>query len=215
MPMKIALTAALFLATPLAHATPLADALAAYDAGDLRAAARGFMASAARGEALGQFNLAMLHLRKELPRASDGEAWRLLQRAAAQHLPLAENALGEMIEQGRRGQPDARAACGWFERAAAHGNADGALATATCYYLGRGRTQDMGLAHRWYLEAAKAGDVGAQYIVASMFETGLGVEPDDRLARYWYDAAARNGDDAAKAKLKAMQPGVDSRRDRL
>lgn len=203
--MKPMLIPALLLAATLAQATPLSDALTAYDEGDLKAAARGFTASAAQGEALGQFNLAMMHLRKELPGASDSQAWRLLQRAAAKDLALAENALGEMVEQGRRGKPDPKAACGWFERAAEHGNGDGALATATCYYLGRGRPQDMAKAHRWYLEAAKAGDVGAQYLVASMFETGLGVEADDRLARYWYDAAARNGDVAAKAKLKAMQ----------
>ncbi|MFG6467767.1 tetratricopeptide repeat protein [Roseateles sp. BYS87W] len=203
--MKTPWITALLLACSLAHAGPLADALTAYDEGNLKAAARGFTASAARGEALGQFNLAMMHLRKELPGASDGAAWRLLQRAAGQQLALAENALGEMIEQSRRGKPDPKAACGWFERAAEHGNADGALATATCYYLGRGRPQDMAQAHRWYLEAAKGGDVGAQYLVATMFETGLGVEADERLARYWYDAAARNGDPAARFKVQELE----------
>ena len=202
--MKTALIPALLLAASVAHAATLSDALTAYDDGDLKAAARGFVESARRGEALGQFNLAMMNLRRELPGASDAKAWQLLERAAAQKLALAENALGEMIEQGRHRKPDPKAACGWFERAAEHGNGDGALAIATCYYLGRGRTQDMAQAHRWYLEAAKSGDVGAQYLVASMFETGLGVEADDRLARYWYGVAARNGDDAARAKVKAM-----------
>jgi len=203
--MKTALISALLLAASVAHAATLSDALTAYDAGDLKTAAAGFAASARRGEALGQFNLAMMNLRRELPGASDARAWTLLQRAAAQQYALAENALGEMIEQGRRGKPDTQAACGWFERAAEHGNGDGALAIATCYYLGRGRSQDMAQAHRWYLEAAKAGDVGAQYLVASMFETGLGVEADARLARYWYEVAAKNGDDAAKAKVRALQ----------
>ncbi|MCE4558220.1 tetratricopeptide repeat protein [Pelomonas cellulosilytica] len=202
--MKTTLTAALLLAASLAQAGPLSDALTAYDEGRMKAAARGFTASAARGEALGQFNLAMMHLRRELPRASDAKAWDLLQRAAAQQLAHAENALGEMIEQGRHGAVDKVTACDWFERAAGHGHGDGALATGTCYYLGRGRPQDMANAHRWYLEAAKAGDVGAQYLVASMFETGLGVEADARLARYWYNAAANNGDEAAKAKVKAL-----------
>ncbi|MGQ3054055.1 MAG: tetratricopeptide repeat protein [Roseateles sp.] len=203
--MKTPLIAALLFAASMVQAAGLSDALSAYDEGDLKAAAQGFAESAKRGEALGQFNLAMMNLRRELAGASDARAWQLLQRAAAQNLALAENALGEMIEQGRRGKPDPKAACGWFERAAEHGNGDGALATATCYYLGRGRAQDMRQAHRWYLEAAKAGDVGAQYLIASMFETGLGIEADGRLARYWYDVAARNGDVAAKAKLKAMQ----------
>lgn len=202
--MKTPLIATLLLTASLTQAASLSDALTAYDEGHLKAAAQGFAESARRGEALGQFNLAMMNLRRELPGASDAKAWQWLQRAAAQQHALAENALGEMIEQGRHGKPDAKAACGWFERAAEHGNGDGALAAATCYYLGRGRAQDMAQAHRWYLEAAKSGDVGAQYLVASMFETGLGVEADERLARYWYDVAAKNGDDAAQAKVKAM-----------
>ncbi|MBI3346787.1 MAG: sel1 repeat family protein [Burkholderiales bacterium] len=204
---KTLLTAALLLAS-LAQAASLSDALAAYDEGNLKAAAKGFAAAAARGEALGQFNLAMMNLRRELPGATDARAWHWLQRAAAQQHALAENALGEMIEQGRHGKPDPQAACGWFERSAEHGNGDGALAAATCYYLGRGRTQDMAQAHRWYLEAAKSGDVGAQYLVASMFETGLGVEADTRLARYWYDVAAKNGDPAAKLKAEALAAAI-------
>lgn len=202
--MKTPLIAALLLAASAAHAVSLVQALSAYDKGQLKTAARGFAEAARRGDVLGQFNLAMMHLRRELPSASDATAWQLLQQAAAKQYALAENALGEMIEHGRHVKSEPRAACDWFERAAEHGNGDGALATATCYYLGRGRAQDMAQAHRWYLEAAKAGDVGAQYLVASMFETGLGVEADARLARYWYDAAARNGDVAAKAKVKAL-----------
>jgi len=202
--MKIPLIAALLLTASLTQAASLDNALAAYDEGKLKAAAKGFTAAAKRGEALGQFNLAMMNLRRELPGASDAKAWQWLERAAAQKFALAENALGEMIEQGRHGKPDPAAACGWFERAAEHGNGDGALAIATCYYLGRGRQQDMAQAHRWYLEAAKAGDMGAQYIVASMFEAGLGVEADARLARYWYEAAAGNGDPSARIKVQAL-----------
>lgn len=189
-------------------AASLSDALSAYDEGRLQAAAQGFTASARRGDALGQFNLAMMNLRRELPGASDARAWHWLQRAAAQNFALAENALGQMVEQGRHGKPDAKVACDWFERAAGHGHAEAAQDVATCFYLGRGRPQDMTQAHRWYLQAANAGDVGAQYLVASMFETGLGVGADARLARYWYEVAATNGDEAAKAKLKALQ-GAD------
>mgnify|MGYP003334719263 CR=1 FL=1 len=133
--MKTPLISALLLAATLAHANPLTEALSAYDEGDLKAAARGFTASASQGNALGQFNLAMMHLRKELPDARDATAWRLLRKAADQQLALAENALGEMIEQGRRGKPEPKAACGWFERAAEHGNPDGALATADALVL--------------------------------------------------------------------------------
>lgn len=202
--MKKLLATLLLSSTALAQSQTLEQALAAYDEGRAVAAAKSFAALAAKGEPLAQFNLAMMHLRGELPKASDARAWALLNRAAAQKFALAENALGDMVDQGRHGKPDAKSACDWYERAAEHGNGAGAQAIATCYYLGRGRPQDMPQAHRWYLEAAKAGDVGSQYLVASMFETGLGVEADARLARYWYDVAASNGDEAAKAKVKAL-----------
>ena len=142
--MKTLLAALLLSSAALAHAQSLEQALTAYDEGRNAAAAKGFAALAAKGVPLAQYNLAMMHLRRELPKASDAQAWTLLNRAAAQGSALAEHALGQMIEQGRRGKPVPAQACDWFERAAEHGQADGALDIATCYYLGRGRTQDMG-----------------------------------------------------------------------
>ena len=76
--MKTPLITALLLAAMAVRAATLPDALAAYEAGQLKAAAKGFAASAARGEPLGQFNLAMMHLRRELPGASDAKAWHWL-----------------------------------------------------------------------------------------------------------------------------------------
>ena len=201
-----AIYAVLSAATTLSHAqsTPMDAAVAAYEAGDLKTAAAGFAALSAQHKPLGDFNLAMMHLRAEVPKPNGRLAKRLLERAAAKNLVLAELALGQFYEQGRLGKRDMVQANSWYALAAEHGNTDGQVAIATAYYLGRGATVDMVQAARWYREAANGGDVGAQYLLASMYESGLGLTADLRLARYWYDIAARNGDEAAPTKVKEM-----------
>ncbi|MEJ6006034.1 tetratricopeptide repeat protein [Paucibacter sp. AS339] len=201
--LAIVLISSLLLTTmsSRAESSPLEQALSAYEAGDLRAAARGFAALSAKRAPLGDYNLAMMHLRAELAKPNPREAKRLLERAAANGLVRAELALGQFYEQGLLGKPDLKQSTQWFARAAEHGSSDAQVALATAYYLGRGATQDMTLAAQWYREAANAGDVGAQYLLASMYESGLGLPADLRLARYWYDIAARNGDEAAPSKV--------------
>lgn len=204
----LALLLGLALSGGAAASTPLEQALEAYEAGRLEQAARGFAQLSRQGLPLADYNLAMMHIRGELPKPDLAEARRLLERAAARKLVRAQLALGQWHEQGlgqpAGSKPDLRQAAHWWGLAAAQGSVDGQVQLATAYYLGRGLPQDMGQAAHWYREAAKNGDVGAQYLIASMYESGLGVDRDLRLARYWYDIAARNGDEAAPAKLKDL-----------
>jgi TPR repeat protein len=205
-----ALALAALIATSAHGAEPakppdkMAATFAAYEAGDLKAAAAGFAALSAQHNPLGDFNLAMMHIRAEVPKPNGRLAKRLLERAAAKNLVLAELALGQFYEQGMLGKRDLVQANVWYALAAEHGNTDGQVAIGTAYYLGRGAAKDMAQAARWFREAANGGDVGAQYLLASMYETGLGLTADLRLARYWYDIAARNGDEAAPTKVKEL-----------
>jgi len=186
--------------------TALERAVQAYEAGELKAAARGFTALSAqtRPLPLADYNLAMMHLREELPKPSVRRAERLLKRAAAGGLVRAELALAQLYEQGLLGKPDLAKAKEWNLRAAKRGSSEAQVALATALYLGRGTPADPEQAAHWYREAAKAGDVGAQYLLGSMYESGYGVPADLRLARYWYDIAARNGDEGAPYKIKAI-----------
>ncbi|OYU25311.1 MAG: hypothetical protein CFE41_22000 [Burkholderiales bacterium PBB2] len=193
-------------AAPEPPATPLERAVQAYESGDLKAAARAFTALSAQARPLplADYNLAMMHLREELPKPSPRRAERLLKRAAAGGLVRAELALAQLYEQGLLGKPNLAQALTWNLRAAERGSSEAQVALATAYYLGRGTPPNPEQAAHWFREAAKSGDVGAQYLLASMYETGLGVPADLRLARYWYDIAARNGDEGAPYKLKAI-----------
>lgn len=203
------LLAGLLCAGGSLHAAPLSPALQSeldravleYSSGRPAPALVAFESLARRGVPAAQYNLAVMHLRGEVPRPDLMLARRWLVRAAEAGFVTAQYALGQALENGDFGTRDLKAAHDWYERAARAGSVDAQTAMGTAHYLGRGRTKDPFQAAQWYREAAKRGDVGAMYLLAAMYEKGDGVEPDLRLARYWYDLAARNGDEAAPAKL--------------
>jgi TPR repeat protein len=191
---------------PAAQAQTTVDtAVAAYQRGDLIQARSAFGRLSAQGVPAADYNLAVMHLRREVPRPSEREAVRLMTRAAEGGFVTAMVGLAELFEQGRAGlKIDLEQSVRWQRRAAEAGSVDGQVALATAHYLGRGAPKDASLAARWFRIAAQAGDVGAMYLVASMLEQGDGVERDLAEARYWYAAAARNGDEAAPSKVKEL-----------
>lgn len=207
---KLKLLAACLLLAALpsfaAEADPrLQDAVAAYERGDLARAATAFGRLSAQGVAAADYNLAVMHLRRELPRASDAQGVSLMTRAADAGFVTAMVAMAELHELGRAGLAvDLQRSVLWLRRAAEAGSVDARVDLATAYYLGRGAARDPALAARWYRLAAQGGDVGAMYLFASMLETGDGVERDLAEARYWYAAAARQGDLAAPGKVREI-----------
>jgi uncharacterized protein len=209
-----ALVLALLLsAVPVRAAPPLAPAVQAqldravidYESGHIDTARNAFEALSRRGVPAADFNLAVMHVKKQLPEPSLARAEELLVRAAKGGFVRAMLMLGKSLESGEIGRRDLALAHEWYELAAQSGSAEAQLAMGTAHYLGRGKPKDALRAAHWYREAAKAGDVGAAYILAAMYEKGDGVELDLRLARYWYQRAADLGDDAAPYKLREIE----------
>jgi uncharacterized protein len=185
--------------------TPLESAVALYQRGDLAAARTAFTRLSAQGVPAADYNLAVMHLRREAGLGSDREALRLMTRAAEAGFVTAMVGLAELNEHGGAGLPvNLARAVQWQRRAAEAGSVDAQVELATAHYLGRGAPRDRAAAAHWYRIAAQGGDVGAMYLIASMFEAGDGVERDLAEARYWYAAAARNGDEAAPGKVKEL-----------
>jgi TPR repeat protein len=199
--------AALML-VPLASAfaaSGIDAAVAAYQRGDLTTARQAFTRLSREGVPAADYNLAVMHLRGELPHANPRDALRLMTRAAEAGFVTAMFGLAQLHELGQGGlRVDLPAANRWYLRAAEAGDVDGQVAIATAFYLGRGAVKDAARAAHWYRIAAQGGDVGAQYLIASMYEAGDGVELDLKEARYWYGVAARNGDEAAPGKVKEL-----------
>jgi TPR repeat protein len=197
---------ALLVALPVLAAPPpaLQEAVDAYEQGRLQQAREAFLKLSRAGVPAADYNLAVMHLRGEMPRPSTSEAVRLMTRAAQHGFVTAMVDLGRLYEGGGAGPVDLGTANRWYLQAAEAGSVDAQVAIGTAHYLGRGASKDPALAARWYREAAMGGDVGAQYLIASMYEGGYGVDRDLRLARYWYDIAAKNGDEAAPGKVKEI-----------
>lgn len=211
--MRFRLFLVLLTAAVLAHAAPPAGgidaAVAAYERGDLAAARSAFTRLSRAGSAAADYNLAVMHLRGELPAASADALLKLMTRAAEAGFVTAMYGLAQLHEQGRVGLAvDLVQANRWYRRAAGAGSVDGQVAIGTAHYLGRGAAKDPVQAARWFRIAAQGGDVGAQYLIASMYEAGDGVERDLKEARYWYSVAARNGDDAAPSKVKELDARI-------
>ena len=186
-------------------------AVIAYESGRHAQAQKAFEALSRRGVPAADYNLAVMHLRRELPHASAARAEALLTRAARGGFVTAQLMLAKALENSDFGRRDLTLAHQWYEVAAESGSVEAQVAMGTAYYLGRGRSQDPLRAAQWFREAAKGGDVGAMYLLASMYEQGDGLDRDLRLARYWYELAARGGDEAAPGKLKEL----DARSGRL
>lgn len=213
--MRLILFAALLSAAPALQAAsttepvpvpaPIEAAVAAYERGELARARSDFTRLSRNGILAADYNLAVMNLRGEVPRASPREALRLMTRAAEAGFVTAIFGLGQLHELGQAGlRVDLSQAHGWYLRAAEAGSVDAQVAVATAFYLGRGAIKDATLAARWFRLAAQGGDIGAMYMVASMFEAGDGVERNLREARYWYSVAARAGDDAAPIKVREL-----------
>jgi TPR repeat protein len=183
--------------------TAIEQAVAQYQQGHWAAAQAAFQRLAEQGVPAADYNLGVMHLRKELPQPSVEQALRHLQRAAARGFVTAMVSLAQLHERGDvTGRRDLAEAYRWNRLAAEAGSVDAQVEAGTAHYLGRGAPKDMAAAAHWYREAAKQGDSGAQYLIASMYEQGLGVGRDLRLARYWYEQCARQGDVAAPGKLR-------------
>ena len=192
------------LAQPPALQSQLDAAVINYESGHLAAARQAFESLSRRGLPAADYNLAVMHLKNELPNASRQRAEQLLTRSARGGFVTAQVMLGRALENGDFGRRDLLLAHQWYEVAAESGSAEAQVAMGTAFYLGRGRAKDTTRAVHWFREGAKGGDVGAMYLLASMYEQGDGVERNLRLARYWYDIAARNGDEAAPSKVKEL-----------
>lgn len=191
--------------------TPLEQALVLYRQGEREAARLAFARLAALGVPAATYNLAVMHIRREVPDASMAEAARLMAQAAQAGFVTAMVGLAQLHESGAiDGRRDLVAAHQWHLRAAEAGSVHAQVETATGFYLGRGAPRDYQAAAHWYLEAARQGDVGAQYLIASMYEHGLGIARDLRLALHWYEECARSGDMAARAKRRELAQRLDS-----
>ena len=125
-----------------------------------------------------------------------------LKTVGAQGNAMAQNQLGQLYDNGRRGVPqDYAAALGWYEKAAAQGNGWAQNQLGQMSADGRGLPQDYQKARQWWEQAAAQGVAQAQYNLGQLYANGRGVPQDYATARGWYEKAAAQGNAWAQAQL--------------
>ena len=148
-------------------------------------------ALAERGDAVAQFNLAVLYGSGGDVPQDWAEAARWLRRAADQGHAPGQSALGLVYREGLGVLRDDAQAVQWFRRAAAQGDANGQFLLANLYATGRGVRQDDVVASMWLTLAVarSAGEARERYVAA---RDGLAARmtPDQladaqRRAREW------------------------------
>ena len=120
----LCLAAAVHAAPALAPAVQqeLDRAVLAYESGRLAPARAAFEALAQRRVPAAEYNLAVMHLRGELPQPDLALARRLLQRAAEGGFVTAQLMLGRALENGDLGPRDLTLAHRWYAVAAESGS---------------------------------------------------------------------------------------------
>ncbi len=93
-----------------------------YESGRFAQARRALQVLARQGVPAAQYNLAVMHLRRELPHPSRAQAAALLERAARGGFVTAQWMLGQALENGALGPRDLVRAHEWHAQAAAHGD---------------------------------------------------------------------------------------------
>ena len=109
--------------------------------------------------------------------------------------------IGHCIEFGLGTDKNENKAIGWYQIAAAKGNAMAQNRLGVCYELGIGTAVDLEKAFDWYKKSAENGDASGQYNVGNMYEYGKGPEKSMGKAFKWYTESAKNGNSCAQNSL--------------
>ena len=120
---------------------------------------------------------------------------------AQRGIPLAQNNLGVMYENGYGVPQDYKKAFEFYSKAAVQGFGLAQNNLGAIHQAGHGVPQDYKKAIAWFREAAKQGEAIALYNLGFSYERGFGVPKDYREAAIWYQSAAKKGFSKAQYNL--------------
>ncbi len=99
-----------------------------------------------------------------------------------------------MYDQGDGVMRSAKAAFGWYSRAAAQGEPESQNQVGLYYELGEGVYENWDLAAKLYEASAQEGWVKGQFSLGRAYQFGIGVPQDRQQAIAWFQKAAAQGD---------------------
>lgn len=146
----------------VAAGLPTAISQAAQVPGDERKAFLAARAAAETGDAIAQFNLAVMWDNGKGTLENDTEALQWYRQAAAQDLAVAHFFVGIVYAEGRGVPQDDAEALIWFRNAAELGLASTQFKLGYMYSSGQGVTENLTEAYFWFSLAVSNGESGAE-----------------------------------------------------
>ena len=159
---KLTLATLLIFSCATAWAADFDKGVAAYNAGDSATALAEFKPLAEQGDAVAQYNVALMYANGEGVIEDDKEAVKWYRLAAEQGIAEAQYNLGNMYDNGEGVIEDDKEAVKWFRLAAEQGGADAQSKLGFRYGTGQGVIQDNVYAHMWWNLAAASGNEAAR-----------------------------------------------------
>lgn len=158
--------------------------------------------SAELGNAIAQYNLAMMYSNGESVYVDYQQAVYWFRKSAEQDFAPAEYRLGEMYYFAKGGLPrDLNKAIELFEKAAKQQDPDALLNLAMLAGTGEGMPHDTGKALAWIEQADRSGNVSAQDYAEMLTASADGRFAADQQKRYWIEKAAELGIREAQIEL--------------
>jgi len=202
------------LSAPLSAAedtTPIDQGLAAYTAGDYKAAYNFTIPLADQGDPAAKNLLGMMYeLGKGVPQDL-ARSVTYYRQGAEQGDQYAQYNLAVSYDAGTGIPQNYREAVRWFRRAADQGVSSAQYDLGVMIEQGRGTNKSFQKAAQWYQKAAKQGHVQAQNNLAWLYENGQGVERNLVTAYAWFDVAAAQGFESAQQKRDAIKSALTAK----
>lgn len=165
---------------------------------------RSLMKAAETGDALSQYFYAQT-FQDLYGHIADVPSYTLwLEKAAAQHLPRALIALGQLQESNQAPTRDPAKALDYYNQALQLGSLEAHLHIGRLQFRSQGSPETQRTALEHYLTAAQSHLPEAQYQLGTLYQTSPHIPQDLKQAKKWYEAAAEGGSAAAKNALGTL-----------
>ena len=187
------MTALFLFMVVFSAAADFQEGVVAYRNGDYRTASREWLLLATEGDAMAQYNLAVLYEYGDGVPQDDTEAVKWYTRAAEQGIAWAQSNLGVKYASGDGVREDDIEAVKWYKLAAEQGDVQAHYNLGIMYVSGEGVIQDLGLAFKQFSYAAELGNTLAQFNLGQMYANGHGVLKNKILAYMWWDISSSRG----------------------
>lgn len=163
-------------------------------------ALKAYEQAAAKGNALGVYNLALMYLYGKGTPVNYPKAKGLFTEAAKE-IHEAMNQLGGIYYKGLGQARDEKQALSWYKKAADLGNANALYELGLLSETGVTTKPDFSEALKYYQVAADKGNEKAMLALARMYHYGLGVEKNPKMAANLYQKLAARQNAYAQYQL--------------